>query len=125
MVKVVLSILLALIIVVALAIGGQFFGLWELNFFGVKYQNAHRKIFEQSQAYVESERQQLASLRLQYMEAKGPEDRLAIRSTIVHMYANVDPSTFADMPVLARFLEKMNTAPDPIIAADSMSSRSY
>ena len=80
------------------------------KFFAPEYANVQREVFENTQSYVESKRQDLVNYRLQYLQAKNDTDRAAIKTTIVMMYANFDESKL-QQPELREFLKQMKYEP--------------
>ena len=81
-------ILLALLAIVALS----FFSLYHYQFFGPRFENARRQVFENTQSYVQGKREDLVRYRLQYETEKDSSAKEAIRRTILDDMANVDPS---------------------------------
>jgi hypothetical protein len=61
------------------------FGLY--SFFGPKYAEVDRQIFENSQAYNEGMLRDLQNLRLQYLGSKDDETRAALKATILHRFS--------------------------------------
>jgi hypothetical protein len=76
-------------------VGLSFFALYHYQFFGTRFENARRQVFEQTQSYVEGKRQDLVRYRLQYQQAKDPAEQQAIRMMILESMANVDTSLFS------------------------------
>ncbi len=63
------------------------YGLISYQFFGPKFENVRRQVFEQTRSYNEAKVQDLAKYRLEYLRADS-EDRGALKSTIIMMFAN-------------------------------------
>ncbi len=82
-------------------------GLANFSFFAPKYQNAERKVFENTQSYVEGKRQDLSRYRLQYLQDTTAVDREAIRSVVNEQFANFNESYLEDQPELLEFLRQM------------------
>lgn len=77
------------IMAITWAIQGNDFFMYK--FFGPKYEQTRREIFEQSKAYNQGMIQELQSLQLDH--AKGNvEQKAAIRSIVLHRYADFDDS---------------------------------
>ena len=62
-------IIAGVLIIVALMFGGNLLNLWSLSFFGPKYQQVNREIFEGGKAYRDGVAQELRSLQLEYSKA--------------------------------------------------------
>ena len=84
---------------------GNYYGLVSLQFFGVRYANVHRQIFEQSQSYVEWLRQELGKYRLEYQRSENTGDKEAIATMLLNDFANVDRTTMN--PLDRNFLESL------------------
>jgi hypothetical protein len=76
------------------------------QFFAPKYENVRREVFENTQSYVESKRQDLVKYRLEYMRAKTDEEKAALKFTIVQEFANFDEVKLTS-PELRDFLRQM------------------
>jgi len=63
------------------------YGLIHYKFFGPRFENVRREVFENTRSYNEAKVQDLAKYRLEYMRATS-EEKEALRSTIVIMFAN-------------------------------------
>ena len=59
---------------------------------GKAQQNAERKVFEQTQSYVEGKRQEVTKYRYEYLKAKDRDEREAIKATLRTSLANFDKS---------------------------------
>ena len=80
------------------------FEIFGIKFWGVRKADANRKVFEQSQSYVEGKRQDLIKYRLEYMRADSA-DKVILKNTIAHAFANFDGNLLE--PELKSFLDKM------------------
>lgn len=80
------------------------FEIFGIKFWGVRKADAQRKVFEQSQSYVEGKRQDLIKYRLEYMRADSA-DKVILKNTIAHAFANFDGNLLE--PELKTFLDKM------------------
>ena len=86
-----------------LIVGMAFFDLGMFSFFDPKYENARRKVFEETKSYNEGKLQQLAKYKIEYERANS-DDKLVLKSTIRHMFADYD----GDLPYgLEQFLTEM------------------
>ena len=79
-------------------------GLKMYEFFGPKYQDVERKIFDNTKSYNEGKEQDLLRYRLQYLNADRDEKE-AIASTIRMQFADYDESKLS--LVLQSFLQKI------------------
>lgn len=68
----------------------QGIGLINLKFWGVKYQDAHREIFEHSKSYNHGMIRDLENLCLQYQGLESESHKQAIASTIRHRMSAFD-----------------------------------
>lgn len=71
--------LIALIIITQ---AGNFIGLWNIKFWGVKYEDARRGVFEQSKAFRDGANRDLMELCLQWNTATDNAAKDLIASTI-------------------------------------------
>lgn len=83
-----------LLLVVILSQVGNAVGLWNIQFWGVKKEDAKREVFEQTQSYVESKRQDLLKLYTEYNKAETDQERAAIKYVVQEQFANVDDTKF-------------------------------
>ena len=81
-----------IVVMIAFSIGGNALGLWNLQFWGVKYENAHREIFEQTKSFRDGSARDLDNLRLQYLQAKTSEEKAALRDVMRHRAVSIDPA---------------------------------
>ena len=98
-----LAALIGMLALVWLIQGNDFF---MYKFFAPKYENVRREVFENTQSYVESKRQDLVKYRLEYMRAKTDEEKAALKFTIVQEFANFDETKLLS-PELRDFLRQM------------------
>lgn len=79
------------------------FNVFSTNFWGVRQADANRRVFEQSQSYVEGKRQELVKLHHEWLV--GDEHEKATIEAMVRMnFANFDDNLVADQRVLYDFL---------------------
>ena len=76
------------------------------KFWQPKTENVRREVFENTQSYVESKRQDLTKYRLEYLRDTSATDRQALKMTIVQEFANFDESKLTE-PQLREFLRQM------------------
>ncbi len=55
-----------------------------LVFWGPKYENAHRQIFENTKSFRDGSSRDLDNLRIAYIQAKTPEEKSIILDTLRH-----------------------------------------
>lgn len=60
------------------------------KYFAPKEEAVRRQVFEESKAYNDGMAQQLEARRLDYAKAATPEQRQAIGSVVLHMFAGYD-----------------------------------
>lgn len=103
--KIALSIIGGLIAFVLLIFGLSYAGLIHYQFFAPKYENARRKVFENTQSYVQGKIQDLSNYKLQYEQAKDSDSKQAIQGVIHTQFANFDIEQCPD--ALKPFLTEM------------------
>ena len=72
--------------------GLQAFGLFNLNFWGVKYQDAHTNIFQETKAYRHGTIRDIENLCLEMSRVESETHRQALQQTIRHRVAAFDYS---------------------------------
>jgi hypothetical protein len=60
--------------------------------FGVAEENVKTQTFQHSEAYVEGVRRDCEELKLAYVQAKTPDEKTAVLSTLRHRVEGVDPT---------------------------------
>lgn len=64
-------------------------GLFNLDFWGTKYRNAHYHIFKNSQSYQQGMIQDLQNMRMKYYDSSTTdEEKEAIRDTVLQRYGS-------------------------------------
>ncbi len=84
----VILIVIGLTIITFLATGAD---LAMFKFWAPKYENARREVFEQTKSYNQAKLQELAKFKLEY-DRGNYEDKAALKSVIVHKFADYDVS---------------------------------
>lgn len=84
--------IVGVIILIAIAFALELGGLEWNRFFAPKHEAVRREVFKETRSYNEAKLQDLAKYRLQYLEADNEASKLAIVSTIKHMFAEYDRS---------------------------------
>lgn len=82
------------------------FQIFGIKFWGTRMENAKREKFENTQAYVESKRQDLLNYYRQWKLAKDSVDKQAIEFVIRNQFANFDEDKI-EQPELKEFLKKV------------------
>ena len=78
----------AIVLVVLLCIVAiSYLGLFHYRWFGPKFENARREVFEGTRSYNQAKLQELAKYRLEYINADY-DSKQAIASTIKHRFAD-------------------------------------
>ena len=90
--KVFLSIVGGILSILLLAFGLQAFGLFNLKFYGVKNENAHREIFEQTKSFQHGIVTDLYDLKVEYSRAETQTQRDALRDVVYHRISGFDTS---------------------------------
>lgn len=83
-----IAVILVLLLVFSFAF--DFWGFVYRSFIGKHKANLDREIFEESKSYNEGKEQDLLKYRLEYLQAKDPDSKEAIASTIRLMFADYD-----------------------------------
>ncbi len=80
------------ILVTVLGLGFWLRYLWivQYGFFAPMQKNVERKVFENTQSYIEWKRQELNKYRLEYITTKDEEVKNAIKMTILQSFSNFD-----------------------------------
>ena len=94
-----------IVLLLALSLGFGWFGVFQTKTVGKAQQNADRKVFENTQSYVEGKRQELQKDYHEWLNAK-PDDRLALESVIRISFANFDEEQYLTGD-LYNFLKKI------------------
>lgn len=71
-------------LVLGLSFVGNAVGLWSIKFWGVKYENARREVFEQTQSYNHGMITNVDNLCLEYYRVDSDSHRNALKATIRH-----------------------------------------
>jgi hypothetical protein len=99
----VIGILVAILCLTWIVQGNNFF---MYKFFGIKYENTRREIFEQSKAYNQGMIQELQNMQFEYIKAKE-EQKPGLASIILHRAADYDVDK---LPIdLRQFISQLKT----------------
>jgi hypothetical protein len=81
-----------LLVVACVAIGqiGNAAGLWNVSFWGTRRADAERKVFVNTNSYVQGKVDYLSRLRLAYKSSDSLTQKAALKETILSEAANVD-----------------------------------
>lgn len=80
---------LALVVIIAI-VSLTYLGLFHYKWFGPKFENARREVFESTRSYNQAKLQELAKYRLEYLRSKDEVEKEALASTIRHRFADYD-----------------------------------
>lgn len=80
----------ALVLLLSLCFGLTWMGIEWRGFFGPKRAAVERKIFKETRSFNEGMIQQLARYHSQYLLAKEPSDKAAIKGVVRQMFADYD-----------------------------------
>jgi len=97
--------ILGLLLIIGLTFGLGYTGALYTRTVVKTQQNSERKVFEETQSYVQGKRQELIKLHHEWMNANADE-KLAIESTIRISFANFDENKINE-PELYSFLKKI------------------
>jgi hypothetical protein len=100
-----LALVVTLIVLCGVGFGLNYLGFAQFAFFNPKYEQVRRNTFEQSQAYVESQRRDIQNLRLDWIDAT-PEKKAAIRSVALQRINGLPPEVAA-MPEVVSFRNEL------------------
>ena len=81
-----------LIIAVVIVVGLSFGSLYYYKFFGPKYEDARREVFESTRSYNQAKIQELAKYKLEYERSKDKQEKEALAFTIRHRFADYNDS---------------------------------
>jgi hypothetical protein len=105
--KIVVAVIGAIVVVLCLVFGLNYFGYANFSFFAPKYAAVQNKVFHNSPAYTQGMQQQLLASEEQYVQDAGNhEKRAAMRSLIIDQFsAYHGPLT----PSLKKFYAEIQT----------------
>ena len=93
------------ILLFGLSFIGNAVGLFNLEFWGTKVENAHRNIFEESKSHVHGTIQNISRLRMEYKTTPNEGHRAALREMILTEVAPFDKTKLPDD--LYRFVQEL------------------
>lgn len=85
----------------------QGLGFISLKFWGPKYEDARREIFENTKSYKQGNIRDLQNLMIEYRGADSDGHRKALKDVILHRFAAVDRQDLT--PELRRFLSEIES----------------
>lgn len=91
--KVAFYAILGFIGVLVIVFGLNYLGLVNFRFFAPKYEDARRKVYENTQSYVEGKRQTLTKYYNEWRKS-DPDEKSAIRAVVLQEFANFDTDKF-------------------------------
>lgn len=94
-----------LIAVAVLTFTANAIGLVNLTFWGPKYQQAHREIFEETQSYVHGKASHISRLRLEYESTESDSRKRALRGMILAESSAIDITLLP--PELRAFIQQL------------------
>lgn len=92
--KIIFSIVGGIVLLLSLSLCLGWFDVFATKTVGKAKQNAERKVFEQSQSYIEGKRQEALKLYKEYHSYKDEDSKKALKYVISQKFANVDESIF-------------------------------
>jgi len=110
---IIVTAILSIAALIALAFVLELGGLkWDM-YFGPKHAAVEREVFKQTRQFTEGKIQELTKHRLEYFRTKDDLDKRAIASTVRHAFADFDRSSLKN-PELESFLKHMIDGTTPI-----------
>lgn len=103
--KVLLGFIAFIVLLLALSWSFGWFGVFQTQTVGKAQQNADRKVFENTQSYVEGKRQELQKDYHEWLNAT-PDNKLVLESVIRQSFANFDEEQYLTGD-LYNFLKKI------------------
>jgi len=70
--------------------------IFGIRFWGVRAENARTEVYHHSQSYTDGKALELNKYELEYKQTKDPQEKEAIRQTIIRSMATVDKSCLPD-----------------------------
>ena len=101
-----LAILGGLVLFLALIFGLSYAGLAHYQFFAPKFQEAERKVYEETPSFLQGKEQLLTELRLEYQRARTDGEKENIKAMILNEASTVDLNKLRDRG-LRRFVEDL------------------
>jgi len=77
-------------VTVGVDFAGNAYGLWSYTFWAPKQANAERKVFVNTNSYVQGKTDYLNRLRFEYVKSKDPDEKAGLKTLILSEAANVD-----------------------------------
>jgi len=93
---VMVAIILVVIFMMVIAFVGQAYSLWNLKFWGPKFEDAKREVWEQTDSRINGAIQQIARSQLEYLRAEDQVEKDAICATLRNMYPDITPDEIDD-----------------------------
>ena len=78
---------ISLIGILVLAFGLEYFNLVSYRFFGIRYEDNRRNIYENSQSYVEGKKMDINKQMLEFKTSRDEISRKAIKNMVAHQFA--------------------------------------
>ena len=101
------TVILFAALIVGIDFAGNAYGLWSYTFWAPKQANAERKVFVNTNSYVQGKIDYLSRLRLVYKSSDSPAQKAALKETILSEAANVDNDKLpADLQVFINSLKE-------------------
>ena len=100
-------VILALVVLIALDFGFGYLGVFKTQTVGKAQRDADRKVFESTQSFVKAKVQEATKYRLEYMKAKDPIVKNAIKSTIALGFADFDEDRYCKSEELKSWIKTM------------------
>ena len=90
-------------------------GLISYKFFGPKWEDAKRDVFENTNSFTKAKVQEATKYRLEYLRSTDPAERNAIKSTIAQSLADFDEDKYVKNDELRNWIKNMKTgSPEPV-----------
>ena len=102
--KISVLVVFGFVLILAIGFGSQYYDLLLYKFFGIRYENVRRNIFEQSQSYNQGMKQELENMQFQIEQADDVH-KTALAQLMRHRVAYYGYDNLT--PDLQRFVDKM------------------
>ncbi len=91
-------------ILIGLSYGFGWIKVHQTATIGKEQQNVERRVFEESQSYVEGKRREALKMYKEYLKTKDPDEKAALAQIVAMSFANFDENKLT--PKLKEFVHK-------------------
>jgi hypothetical protein len=104
-IKIILSAILIIALLIGLSFATEMGNVWWQRFFGEKYENVERDVWENTNSRINGATQEINKRMIEFKSA-GPGEREAIAQYLRGSYPDLDPNKIND-PVIRDFFRKI------------------